>query len=112
MTILADDVHFAYRKSRMLHLSRIISSLSDGERAILAILAKKGASTAGDVYTAFHESVGLGYTKFHTMLNKLVSLRLIDTDFPTAGMHGRSRTIKLRYCADDVLSVAQPSSAT
>ncbi len=112
MTISVEDVRFAYQRSRMLHLSRMISSLSEGERAILAILAKKGALTAGDAYTAFHESMGLGYTKFHTMLNKLVSLRLIDTDFPTAGMHGRSRTIKLRYGADDVLSVVQPSSAT
>jgi hypothetical protein len=37
------------------------------------------------------------------MLNKLVSLRLIDADLTTTGVHGRSRTIKLRYGADDVL---------
>ena len=70
-----------------------------------AILAEKKKSTAGDVYNAFHESTGLGYTRFHMMLTKLAALRLIDTDLTAAGMHGRSRRIKLMYDAEDVLSV-------
>ena len=110
MTISIEDVRSAHKRSRMLHLSRMISSLSEGERAILEVLAKKSASTAGDVYAAFNESVGLGYTRFHTMLSKLVSLQLIDADLVTEGMHGRSRTIKLRYDADDVLECCSPKS--
>jgi cell division control protein 6 len=106
-TISTDDVQSAYEKSRMLHLSRTIASLSSGEQAILEILAEKRTSTAGDVYTAFHESTGLGYTRFHTMLNKLAALRLIDTDLATAGMHGRSRRITLRYDAKGVMSAVR-----
>jgi len=104
-SVSQDDVQSAYQKSRMLHLSRMIATLGSGEQAILAILAEKKESTAGEVYNAFHESTGLGYTRFHTMLGKLAALRLIDTDLTAAGIHGRSRRIKLRYDAEDVLSV-------
>jgi len=111
-SISEDDVRSAYRKSRMLHLSRMIASLGSGEQAILTILAEMGRgargtkekeSTAGDLYAAFHESTGLGYTRFHAMLRKLAVLRLIDAEIATEGVHGRSRRIALRYAAEDVV---------
>ncbi|MCD6207257.1 MAG: ORC1-type DNA replication protein [Methanosarcinales archaeon] len=115
MKISEDDVRSAYGKSRISHLSRTIASLNDGEKAVLAVLAEgkaeKGGSesksTAGNVYASFHEVTGLGYTRFHTILNKLSSIMLIDLELPTVGMHGRSRMITLRYDPDDVLSAMQ-----
>jgi len=127
-SISEDDVRLAYKKSRMLHLSRMIASLGSGEQAILAILARravakeqageKGAEeemveaeqTAGDLYAAFHESTGLGYTRFHAMLHKLTTLRLIDAEIATEGVHGRSRRIALKYNSGDVLGAMQPRS--
>ncbi len=105
-SISSDDVRSVYERSRILHLSRTIATLNSGEQAILAILAEKTSSEviAGDVYTAFHETTGLGYTRFHTMLAKLTSLRLIDADLVTEGMHGRSRRIELRHDYRDVLN--------
>jgi len=127
-SISEDDVRLAYKKSRMLHLSRMIASLGSGEQAILASLAtragaegqeaEKGAEeemveaeqTAGDLYAAFHESTGLGYTRFHAMLHKLATLRLIDAEIATEGVHGRSRRIALKYDPGDVLGAMQPRS--
>lgn len=124
-SISEDDVRLAYRKSRMLHLSRMIASLGSGEQAILAILAMRAGAkeqaegkketveaeqTAGDLYAAFHESTGLGYTRFHAMLHKLATLRLIDAEIATEGMHGRSRRIALKYDSGDVLGAMQPRS--
>ncbi len=123
MSISEDDVRLAYKKSRMLHLSRMIASLGSGEQAILEILAKragakeqaaeKGAvkeQTAGDLYAAFHESTGLGYTRFHAMLHKLATLRLIDAEIANEGVHGRSRRIALKYDSADMLGAVQPRS--
>ncbi|MBW2739895.1 MAG: hypothetical protein JRE64_13855, partial [Deltaproteobacteria bacterium] len=123
-SISEDDVRLAYKKSRMLHLSRMIASLGSGEQAILAILAMRAVAegegeekemveteqTAGDLYTAFHESTGLGYTRFHAMLHKLATLRLIDAEIATEGVHGRSRRIALKYDSGDVLGAMQPRS--
>lgn len=124
-SISEDDVRLAYRKSRMLHLSRMIASLGSGEQTILAILARKAGAneqageeketleteqTAGDLYAAFHESTGLGYTRFHAMLHKLTTLRLIDAEIATEGVHGRSRRIALKYDYEDVLGAMQPRS--
>ncbi|MCK4459408.1 MAG: ORC1-type DNA replication protein, partial [Methanosarcinales archaeon] len=114
-SISADDVRLAYKKSRMLHLSRMIASLGSGEQTILAILARRAGAketeqTAGDLYAAFHESTGLGYTRFHAMLHKLATLRLIDAEIATEGVHGRSRRIALKYDSKDVLGAMQPRS--
>ena len=114
-SISADDVRLAYKKSRMLHLSRMIASLGSGEQTILAILARRAGAketeqTAGDLYAAFHESTGLGYTRFHAMLHKLATLRLIDAEIATEGVHGRSRRIALKYDSEDVLGAMQPRS--
>ncbi|MEA2003579.1 MAG: ORC1-type DNA replication protein [archaeon] len=117
-SISEDDVRSAYRKSRMLHLSRMIASLGSGEQAILAILARRAGAeemveteqTAGDLYATFHESTGLGYTRFHAMLHKLTTLRLIDAEIATKGVHGRSRRIALRYDSEDVIGAMQTRS--
>ena len=123
-SISAEDVRSAYKKSRMLHLSRMIASLASGEQAILTILAKRAGAkegglkketveteqTAGDLYAAFRESTGLGYTRFHAMLHKLATLRLIDAEIATEGVHGRSRRITLKYDSEDVLGAMQPRS--
>ncbi len=66
--------------------------------------------TAGDLYATFHESTGLGYTRFHAMLHKLATLRLIDAEIATEGVHGRSRRIALKYNSEDVLGAMQPRS--
>jgi hypothetical protein len=44
------------------------------------------------------------------MLHKLATLRLIDAEIATEGMHGRSRRIALKYDSDDVLGAMQPRS--
>jgi len=103
-TVAAVDVEKAYEASKILHLCRGISLLLDSEKKLLELAAKKGEIQAGELYKAFHEQTGLGYTRFYGIVNKLRSLNYVDANFSGKGQRGRTRIIKLKLEAADILN--------
>ena len=102
-TVSAADVDKAYESSKILHLCRGINILSDSEKTLLELVAKTGEIQAGELYKNFHELTELGYTRFYGMVNKLQSLNYMDADFSGKGQRGRTRIIKPRFEAEDIL---------
>jgi cell division control protein 6 len=102
-TINLKDVEAAYDKSKYVHLSRSLRGLSESERALVEVLAEHGGEQAGDVYEAFHDRTGLGYTRYSEIVNKLDQLGLIETEYADVEGRGRSRSISLAYDADAVI---------
>ncbi|MDI6888454.1 MAG: ORC1-type DNA replication protein [Methanocellales archaeon] len=100
--ISLEDVDKAYESSKSVHLKHIISSLEDGERVLLKLIAEGGEIKAGELYKKFQERTKLGYTRFHEMLNKLDAIKLINTRYSGKGAKGRSRLISAEN-ANDVL---------
>jgi cell division control protein 6 len=98
-----EDVDAAYQKAKYVHLSRHLRGLSDSEREFLRTLAEHDGSRAGDVYEAFHESTGLGYTRYSEIINKLDQLGVIEAEYTSIEGRGRSRELSLAYDADAVL---------
>ncbi len=103
-TISSEDVEKAYEASKLLHLCRGISLLSDHEKTLLELVARKGEVQAGDLYKSFHELTELGYTRFYGMVNKLQSLNYVDADFTGKGQRGRTRIINTKFEAKDILN--------
>ncbi|MCQ1536009.1 ORC1-type DNA replication protein [Methanosarcina sp. KYL-1] len=103
-TISSVDVEKAYEASKLLHLCRGISLLSDPEKQLLELIAGKGEIQAGELYRSFHELTQLGYTRFYGMVNKLQSLNYVDADFTGKGQRGRTRIIKTKFEAEDILN--------
>jgi len=101
-TIAIEDVEKAYNSSRLVHLSYIMRSLKDDEKALIGLIADSPKSNSGELYEKFHKQTNLGYTRFYELLNKLGSVRLIDADFTGKGSRGRSRVVSLRYQADEI----------
>lgn len=101
--VSAADVDKAYESSKILHLCRGINILSDSEKTLLELVAKTGEIQAGELYKNFHELTELGYTRFYGMVNKLQSLNYMDADFSGKGQRGRTRIIKPRFEAEDIL---------
>ena len=97
------DVEEAYDKSKYVHLSRRLQGLSESEAALVEVIAGGASGTAGDVYEAFHEQTGLGYTRYSEIINKLDQLGLIDAEYTNVDGRGRSRDLTLNYEADAVL---------
>ena len=97
------DVDEAYEKAKYVHLSRHLRSLADSERAFLRTLAQHDGSRAGDVFEAFTEDTGLGYTRYSEIINKLDQLGVIDAEYTNVEGRGRSRELSLAYDADAVL---------
>ncbi len=106
-SISVEDVEKAYETSRLLHLRRSIRSLTKGEVSLLLMVAENESSQAGDIYRIFHESTGLGYTRFYEMVNKLTQDRYLDANFTGKGMRGRTRMIRSRYNAVDIRKCMQ-----
>ncbi len=103
--ILFEDVEKAYEASKLLHLCRGgISLLSDPEKQLLELIAKKDEIKAGELYKSFHELTQLGYTRFYGMVNRLQTLNYVDADFTGKGKRGRTRIIKTKYEAEDILN--------
>ncbi|MWG34746.1 ORC1-type DNA replication protein [Halomarina oriensis] len=98
-----EDVDSAYDKSKYVHLSRHLQGLSDSERALVAVVAEHDGERAGEVYEAFEEETGLGYTRYSELINKLDQLGLIDATYTSVEGRGRSRTLSLAYDANAVL---------
>jgi cell division control protein 6 len=98
-----DDVDEAYEKAKYVHLSRHLRGLSDSEAALVRVLAEHDGKRAGDVYDAFHDRTGLGYTRYSEIINKLDQLGLIDAQYTDVEGRGRSRALSLSYDAEAVL---------
>ena len=102
-TISSEDVEKAYEASKLLHLCRGISLLSGPEKHLLELIAKREEAQAGELYKSFHELTQLGYTRFYGIVNKLQVLNYIDADFTGKGQRGRTRIIKMKFGAEDIL---------
>jgi cell division control protein 6 len=102
-SISKEDVESSYEKSRLVHLTYALKSLKEDEQKVLRLAAERGTSRAGELYEQFKQETGIGYTRFHEILNKLDAVRLINTDFSGSGTRGRSRVIKIRYEPEEIL---------
>jgi cell division control protein 6 len=101
--ISEDDVDKAYESSRLLHLRRNISSLSENEKEILRLVAENDEIKAGELFELFRGNNELGYTRFYGLVNKLKDSHYLDVSFSGEGKRGRTRIIRLNYPADDVI---------
>jgi cell division control protein 6 len=102
-TVSVDDVDEAYEKSKYVHLSRSLENLSDSETELVRVIAEHEGEQAGDVYEAFNDETGLGYTRYSEITNKLDNLGLIDAEYTDVEGRGRSRSLALSYDPDAVL---------
>lgn len=108
-TISSVDIEKAYEASKLLHLCRGISLLSNPEKGLLDLIARKGEVQAGELYKSFHELTQLGYTRFYGIINHLQVLNYVDADFTGKGQRGRTRIIKTKYEAEDILKCLEKS---
>ena len=106
-TISSVDVEKAYEASKLLHLCRGISLLSESEKHLLELIARKGEIQAGELYKSFHELTQLGYTRYYGIINRLQVLDYIDADFTGKGQRGRTRIIKTKYKTEDILNCVE-----
>ncbi|ADJ13610.1 ORC1-type DNA replication protein [Halalkalicoccus jeotgali] len=97
-TVEIEDVEEAYEKSKYVHLSRSLRGLADSEATLVGVLVDHDGEQAGEVYEAFAEKTGLGYTRYSEIVNKLDNLGLIETSY--AGMEGRGRSRQLSLAYD------------
>ena len=101
--ISLEDVAASMDRSRLVHLSFAMKSLKEDEIVVLRLAAEGSSRRAGEIYSRFQEETGAGYTRFHEIINKLDSVRLINSDFTGAGERGRSRIISVRYDPEEIL---------
>jgi cell division control protein 6 len=101
--IKEEHVEKAYGGSRLVNLRHLLKSLSPEETGVIEILADMGKIDSGELYETFKQKTGQSYTKFYRILDKLESIRLIDTKFTGKGKRGRTRNIILRYEGEEVL---------
>ncbi len=101
-TISVEDVNGAYESSKLIHLTYLLKSLKKEEKTLLELISNLEEITAGELYKAFREKTGLAYTRYYETLEKLLVLKLVDTNFTGKGTRGRSRIIKLRYGAEEI----------
>jgi cell division control protein 6 len=101
--VAVEDVEDAYEKAKHVHLSRHLRGLSESERAFVRTLAEHDGQRAGDVYDAFHDETGLGYTRYSEIINKLDQLGVIDATYTDVEGRGRSRELTLNYEPEAVL---------
>lgn len=98
-----EDVEEAYEKSKYVHLSRRLGGLSRSETELVAVIAEHEGEQAGEVYEAFHDRTGLGYTRYAEIITKLDQLGIIDATYTDVEGRGRSRELSLNYDARAVL---------
>jgi cell division control protein 6 len=98
-----EDVDDAYEKSRYVHLSRSLRTLSENEAHLLRVIAEHDGDQAGEVYDAFSDETDLGYTRYSEIVNKLDDLGVIDATYTDVDGRGRSRSLQLAYDAQAVL---------
>jgi cell division control protein 6 len=108
-TLASADIEKAYEASKLIHLCRSISLLSDSEKSLLDLIARKGEIQAGELYKSFHELTQLGYTRYYEIVNRFQALNYVDADFTGKGQRGRTRIIKIKYEAEDILKCLEKS---
>jgi len=96
-TIADEDIEAAYEKSKHVHLSRSLRGLSDSERSLLEVVIDHDGQRAGEIYEAFAETTGLGYTRYTELVNKLDQLGVIAAQYADVDGRGRSRELSLEY---------------
>ena len=102
-TIAIEDIDDAYDKSKHVHLSRRLRGLSESERALVRVVADNDGKLAGEVFDAFHNETGLGYTRYSEIINKLDQLGLITAEYADVDGRGRSRELSLLYDSQAIL---------
>ena len=102
-TIAIEDIDDAYDKSKHVHLSRRLRGLSESERALVRVVADNDGKLAGEVFDAFHNETGLGYTRYSEIINKLDQLGIITAEYADVEGRGRSRELSLLYDSQAVL---------
>jgi len=102
-TVTDEDIDAAYEKSKHVHLSRSLEGLSESERALIEVLLEHDGKQAGEVYEAFSEETGLGYTRYSELVNKLDQLGLITATYADVDGRGRSRELSLDYETDAIV---------
>lgn len=92
-------------KPKATNLRRLLKSLSKDEVELFNIIANSQTDEmkSGPLYELFKGKTGQSYTKFYRILDKLESIRLIDTKFTGKGKRGRTRNIILRYEGEEIL---------
>jgi cell division control protein 6 len=96
-TIANEDIEAAYEKSKHVHLSRSLRGISDSERALLEVVIDHDGQQAGEIYEAFEDETGLGYTRYTELVNKLDQLGVIEARYADVDGRGRSRELSLEY---------------
>ncbi len=102
-TVERRDVEEAFETSKYVHLSRRLAGLSESAAALVEVVAAHEGAQAGDIYEAFHEQTGLGYTRYAELTNKLDQLGIVDTEYADVEGRGRSRALSLEYDSEAVL---------
>jgi len=92
-----EDVDRAYEKSKYVHLSHSLQALSETETHLVQVVADHDGEQAGDVYEAFRDETGLGYTRYTEIVNKLDDLGLLEAEYTEVEGRGRSRSLSLAY---------------
>ncbi len=106
-TVEIEDVEEAYEQSKYVHLSRSLRELADSERELIRVIADHDGRQAGEIYEAFGEETGLGYTRYSEIVNKLDQLGIIEATYTDVGGRGRSRALSLAYDTEAVLDRMQ-----
>lgn len=101
--IEVEDVKNVAEGGKKVFLRKMISALSEEEKTALEMIYSNRDMTSGELYTMLKEKVKTGYTKFYEMLNKLESIKLIDTRFEQK-KRGRTRLIVKRYDPEILLN--------
>ncbi len=102
--IKEEHVKKAYGDARLVNLEYLLKSLNPEEKELVRLLAESKKAYSGELYEAFKKKTKLSYTKFYRILDKLESVRLIDTKFTGKGEKGRTRSILLRYEKLEILN--------
>lgn len=97
-----EHVEQAFESSRLINLRELLGSLSREEKVLVEIMAEKEEVGSGELYEDYRAKTGQSYTNFYRGLDKLESLRLIDTKFTGKGKRGRSRDIISRYGKEEI----------
>ena len=100
-----EHIKAAYKVSKYVHLQFSLRSLSKDEKEVMRILADESRAgdelTTGKVFETVKSKLGIGYTSFYQVIQKLDGLRLIDLQYREG--RGRTRVINLRYDPDKIL---------
>lgn len=91
------DVENVHEGGTKVFLAKCVSALNSDEREALKIIySTKGEISSGEVFNVMKNEVGLSYSRFYDIVNKLERLRLIDVAMGSKGQ-GKTRYIVKKY---------------